>query len=124
MKLIKLNMRKNSYYNGWLTIYVLLHLLCVSFVYSDKSADNYVTSSQSECFTSKRIFSCFKYRVTRYIWSIATGHANLFQQDIIGPSVMNSSTFNFIQLSEPSKLEMFPEAREILGKCVTHVFFS
>lgn len=106
-------MRKNSYHNGWLTTCVLLHLLCVTFVYSEKNADNYVTSTQSECFTSKRIFSCFRYRVARYIWSIATGHANLFQQDI-GPSILNG-TFNFVQLSEPSGMEIFPEARQISG---------
>lgn len=110
-------MRRNLYYNScWLTICVLLHfLLCVTFVYGDKSADNYVTSSQSECFTSKRIFSCFRYRVARYIWSVASGHANLFQPDVVGPSVMNS-TVNFVQLSEPSRMDIFPEAREISGK--------
>lgn len=107
-------MRKESY-NGWFTTCILLHLLCVTFVCADnKSADDYVTSTQSECFISKRIFSCFRYRAARYIWSVATGQAKYFQHDTGSPSPTNSS-FNFVQLTEPSQVEIFPEARQISG---------
>lgn len=79
---------------------------------SNKLNDDYVLTTQSECYSSKRIVSCFKYRISRYLWSFATGRMNIFSQenDL-------SNGIKFIRLNEPSDNgAMFPESRQFSGK--------
>lgn len=90
-----------------------------------KASDDYVVSAQAECFTSKRIISCFRYKAARYLWSIANGRMNLFEHDnsrsIVGdPDASETDPaatgrFHFVQLSEPSSEVIFPEARQMPG---------
>lgn len=49
---------------------------------SEKKIDNYITSSKSECFSSKNIFSCVKYKAARFIWTVATGKVQLIKNPI------------------------------------------
>lgn len=93
-----------------------------------KPLDDYVVAAQSECFTSKRILSCFRYKAARYLWSAASGRMNWFDKDnsrtlmaadrASGGSSSDppvQSSFRFVQLSEPSTALVFPGARQEMG---------
>lgn len=87
---------------------------------ADKPLDDYVVAAQSECFTSKRIASCFRYKAARYLWSAASGRLNFFERDSSRRMVDDSadpvrSSFQFVQLSEPSTAMVFPGARQEMG---------
>lgn len=120
---IKMNAQKQR---GFLVMVVFLTFFLTNVHCStDKASDDYVVSAQAECFTSKRIISCFRYKAARYLWSIANGRMNLFEHDnsrsIVGdPDAPEadpaaSGRFHFVQLSEPSSEEIFPEARQMPG---------
>lgn len=49
---------------------------------NENSSDTYITSSKSECFSSRNLFSCVKYKTARFIWSIATGQVQLLTNPI------------------------------------------
>lgn len=103
-----------------LCIFVIYQLINVTFVQcydSDQNrniVDEYVLRAKSECFGSKRIFSCLKYRAARYIWSLANGENQYFQKDT-NSQMDTKHFFNIVQLSEPSTEMIFPEARQNSG---------
>lgn len=85
----------------------------------DLQADDYVATAQSECFASKRIMSCFRYKAARYLWSAANGRMNFFDPDnsrTLGKGASAGGSFNLVQLSEPSTEVIFPEARQQAGE--------
>ncbi|XP_055587677.1 uncharacterized protein LOC129740097 isoform X2 [Uranotaenia lowii] len=74
--------------------------------------DDYVLTTQSECYKSKRLVSCFKYRISRYIWSFASGRVNWFQsEDKARESGGNG--LRLVRLNEHQEDDVFPEARLI-----------
>lgn len=74
--------------------------------------DDYVLTTQSECYKSKRLVSCFKYRISRYIWSFASGRVNWFlSEDKAAESA--ASGLRLVRLTEPQEDDVFPEARQI-----------
>lgn len=76
--------------------------------------DDYVLTTQSECYKSKRLVSCFKYRISRYIWSFASGRMNwLLSED---KAYEGGNGLRLVRLNEPQEDDVFPEARQILRK--------
>ncbi|KXJ77426.1 uncharacterized protein LOC109414760 [Aedes albopictus] len=74
--------------------------------------DDYVLTTQSECYKSKRLVSCFKYRISRYIWSFASGRMNwLLSED---KAYEGGNGLRLVRLNEPQEDDVFPEARQIL----------
>lgn len=95
---------------------LIIVVRCLNSVHCEKlTTDDYVVSAQSECFSSKRIFSCFRYKAARYVWSMATGRMNLFDNDINQRAQFLDGNFSVVQLSEPSTEVIFPDARDISG---------
>lgn len=94
----------------------------------DRTTDDYVVSAQSECFASKRIVSCFRYKAARYLWSMANGKMNLFEHDNSRSIVSDAETstaasgFHFVQLTEPSHEILFPAARQLPGNLIIYFF--
>lgn len=67
------------------TIYLVCFftvLFCAVSCDENNNSDTYITSSKSECFSSKNLFSCFKYKTARFIWSVATGQVQLLKKPI------------------------------------------
>lgn len=107
------------------TTLITIGMLSAPAQAADHPADDYVATAQSECFSSKRIMSCFRYKAARYVWSAANGRLNFFEQDnsrtlgakgASSASNSMSTTFNLVQLSEPSTEMIFPEARQQAGE--------
>ncbi|XP_040153115.1 uncharacterized protein LOC120894534 [Anopheles arabiensis] len=73
--------------------------------------DDYVLNTQSECYKSKRLLSCFKYRFSRYLWSFATGRMNWFASE--NQAVETTGGLKLVRLNEPKEDDVFPEARQI-----------
>ncbi|XP_035772755.1 uncharacterized protein LOC118456260 [Anopheles albimanus] len=73
--------------------------------------DDYVLNTQSECYKSKRLLSCFKYRFSRYLWSFATGRMNWFAAENSG--VESANGLKLVRLAEPKEDDVFPEARQM-----------
>ncbi|XP_058116981.1 uncharacterized protein LOC131288667 [Anopheles ziemanni] len=73
--------------------------------------DDYVLNTQSECYKSKRILSCFKYRFSRYLWSFATGRMSWFATE--NSAVDSTSGLKLVRLNEPKEDDVFPEARQM-----------
>lgn len=76
----------------------------------DRKTDEYLSSVQSDCYSSKKLFSCFKYRIARYVWSFATGRINIFDHDTASKEFSNG--VKIVQLTEPDTTELFSEARQ------------
>lgn len=104
---------------------ITIGMLTAPVAAADHPVDDYVATAQSECFSSKRIMSCFRYKAARYLWSAANGRLNFFEQDnsrTLGvakdasASTSTSTSFNLVQLSEPSTEIIFPEARQQAGE--------
>lgn len=74
--------------------------------------DDYVLTTQSECYKSKRLVSCFKYRISRYIWSFASGRVNWFLSEDKASETAGAG-LRLVRLSEPQEDDVFPEARQI-----------
>ncbi|XP_055617195.1 uncharacterized protein LOC129762712 [Toxorhynchites rutilus septentrionalis] len=74
--------------------------------------DDYVLTTQSECYKSKRLFSCFKYRFSRYVWSFASGRMNWFVSE--DHPYEGGNGLQLVRLNEPQEDDVFPEARQIL----------
>lgn len=74
--------------------------------------DDYVLTTQSECYKSKRLVSCFKYRISRYIWSFASGRVNWFLSEDKASETVGAG-LRLVRLSEPQEDDVFPEARQI-----------
>lgn len=107
------------------TTLVAMALLIGPVAAADRPADDYVATAQSECFSSKRIMSCFRYKAARYLWSAANGRLNFFDQDnsrtlktgaAKDASSSAGTVFNLVQLTEPSTELVFPEARQQAGE--------
>ncbi|XP_055677150.1 uncharacterized protein LOC129786276 [Lutzomyia longipalpis] len=79
---------------------------------AEKKTDDYVLTTQNDCYTSKKFFTCLKYRTVRYIWAIATGRMNLFDHDT---NLESANTVRLVQLSVPEKEELFSEPRQLAG---------
>ncbi|KAL1380946.1 hypothetical protein pipiens_013826 [Culex pipiens pipiens] len=73
--------------------------------------DDYVLTTQSECYKSKRLVSCFKYRISRYVWSFASGRVNWFQAE--DKATDGGSGLRLVRLAEPQEDDVFPEARQV-----------
>lgn len=96
---------------------------CLIFLISDISgsennSDKYITSSKSECFTSRNLFSCIKYKTARFIWSVAVGQAQLIKNSIDGEHI------NLIKIPNNGKDTEFMEYRSETGKKKTNVKFE
>ncbi|XP_050087567.1 uncharacterized protein LOC126572366 [Anopheles aquasalis] len=78
---------------------------------SSLKLDDYVHNTQSECYKSKRLLSCFKYRFSRYLWSFATGRMNWFAAENSG--VEGANGLKLVRLAEPKEDDVFPEARQM-----------
>lgn len=76
--------------------------------------DDYVLTTQSECYKSKRLVSCFKYRISRYVWSFASGRVNWFQAE--DKATDGGSGLRLVRLAEPQEDDVFPEARQVSGE--------
>ncbi|XP_035891570.1 uncharacterized protein LOC118502931 [Anopheles stephensi] len=74
--------------------------------------DDYVLNTQSECYKSKRLLSCFKYRFSRYLWSFATGRMNWFAAENQAVESTGGG-LKLVRLNEPKEDDVFPEARQI-----------
>lgn len=93
-----------------------LLVICVRSSYCDKKSDEYVLTVQAECYSSKRLFSCFKYRFARYIWSFASGRMNLFETEATSTVDVDGSggTVKLVQLTEPERDDnIFQDQRQM-----------
>lgn len=137
-----------------MTVQRILFVFCVAIAFigsgisadvlnnnnNNKATDEYVAAAQNECFASKRIISCFRYKAARYLWAIANGRMNLFQHDNArvllhtetgptptadekkdGPNDGGGGGFHFVQLSEPSSEMIFPGARQLPGELIENI---
>lgn len=96
-----------------------LLVICVRSSYCDKKSDEYVLTVQAECYSSKRLFSCFKYRFARYIWSFASGRMNLFETEATSTVDVDGSggTVKLVQLTEPERDDnIFQDQRQMPSK--------
>lgn len=77
-----------------------------------KKVDDYVLNQQSNCYQSKQLVSCFRYRIAKTVWSFATGRMNLFAQE---NDLEGAGGIRVVRLADPEKSEMFPESRHSSG---------
>lgn len=101
------------FYNNVLKWTVML-IFIKEFTCSEYKSDEYLSSVQSECFSSKKIYSCTKYRVARYVWSFATGRTNLFEYNNTNNDFVNNVML--VKLSDPNDVEYFPDAKSFSSK--------
>lgn len=87
--------------------FVLLCLVCLISVSrcSEPNSDKYITSSKAECFSSKNLFSCIKYKTARFVWSVASGQIQLIKNPL------NSDHFNLIRIPNDGEDKEFSEYR-------------
>lgn len=78
---------KTLYFIGFCLVFLIGDISC-----NDNNLDNYITSSKSECFASKNLFSCVKYKTARFVWSVAVGQVQLIKNPL------NSENFNIIRI--------------------------
>ncbi|XP_058460020.1 uncharacterized protein LOC131435794 [Malaya genurostris] len=78
---------------------------------SSNKLDDYVLTTQSECYKSKRLISCFKYRISRYIWSFASGRMDWLLAE--KHAYEGGNGVKLVRLNEPQEDDVFPEARQI-----------
>lgn len=83
---------------------------CLVFLINDIScnennSDKYITSSKSECFASKNLFSCIKYKTARFIWSVAVGQVQLIKNPAY------NEHFNLIRIPNNGEDTEFSEYR-------------
>ncbi|XP_037029215.1 uncharacterized protein LOC119069262 [Bradysia coprophila] len=72
---------------------------------SDPNSDKYITASKAECFSSKNLFSCIKYKTARFIWSVAAGKIQLIKNPL------NSEHFNLVRITNDGEEKEFSEYR-------------
>lgn len=83
---------------------------CLAFLTSgiscnENNSDKYITTSKSECFSSKKLFSCIKYKTARFIWSVAVGEVQLLKNPIY------SEHLNIIRIPNNGEVADFSEYR-------------
>ena len=95
----------------------LVMLSASNLVKSEENAsklDDYVLTTQSECYKSKKILSCFKYRISRYIWTFAAGNMKIFADE----NGENRGTgLQIVRLNSPEVDDVFNEARASGNYC-------
>lgn len=79
---------------------------------SIKKVDDYVLNQQSNCYQSKKLLSCFRYRIAKTIWSFATGRMNLFAQE---NDPEGAGGIRVVRLTDPENTELFSEGRQSSG---------
>lgn len=95
---------KKSYIVCWLV------LLIGNISGNENNSDKYIASSKSECFASKNLFSCIKYKTARFIWSVAVGQVQLTKNPAI------SEHINLIRIPNNEEDTEFSEYRFDAGK--------
>ncbi|GAB0087547.1 hypothetical protein DMENIID0001_018710 [Sergentomyia squamirostris] len=91
----------------WIIVFLAVAIACAV---AEKKTDDYVLTTQNDCYASKKFFTCLKYRTVRYVWAIATGRMNLFDPDT---KLEGENRFRLVQLSDPEKEELFSEPRQL-----------
>lgn len=100
---------------------ISLFISVISFVYCENTFkyDDYVNIEKIQCLNEKVIFSCLKYRLARFIWSVANGQTNLFSNNKVDPA---NKLITIVKLEENETTEpdynISSDSRAISGKYV------
>lgn len=92
-----------EWYKSYFVLCLVVLIGCVRC--SESNSDKYITSAKSECFSSKNLFSCIKYKTARFIWSTAAGRIQLMQNPF------NSEHFSLIRISNDVDDKEYSEYR-------------
>lgn len=92
----------------------LLVIVCIfcQNISAIKQYDNYVLEAQTDCKSGKSYWSCMKYRLGRYLWSLELGAFHFVNGPRNGIELI---TLNNTDIST----ELFPEARFSSGNFKT-----
>ncbi|XP_055850369.1 uncharacterized protein LOC129914943 [Episyrphus balteatus] len=78
------------------------------------SGDEYLKLNQNECFVSHNIGSCFKYRLARILWKLATNNLGYFPNENSRDLTSNATRIiRLVHLSVPSNLLLGVDARQL-----------
>lgn len=106
---------------AWNTIQLLCFFTFLLFGVNcnGNNSDTYITSSRSECFSSKNLFSCVKYKAARFVWSVATGQVQLIKNPLyseyIVPISDNGADVDF------SEYRFESGTKKMKMKCVLYI---
>lgn len=83
-------------------ILVLIGINYFAEIQCYKNYDNYVLESYNDCTTNKRIYSCSRYRLAKYLWTLNLKHVG--------------SNYDIVSLNlTQDDADLFPEARYSTG---------
>lgn len=78
------------------------------------SDDEYIKENERNCFTSRRIFACVKFKTARFLWKLASNSYNYFPSDY-SRDISSNNHLKIVHLSEPSGVVAFENARSLVG---------
>lgn len=78
-------------------------------------SDEYVTRNQKQCFETRNLVSCIKYKAARIVWKLATNSNGFFPNEYARELREDTRRIRLIQLGEPSDLVVFTDARSLEG---------
>lgn len=77
------------------------------------SDDEYIKENEKNCFTSRRIFACIKFKTAKFLWKLASNSYNYFPNDY--SRGISNNHLKIVHLSQPSGMAAFQNARSLDG---------
>lgn len=78
------------------------------------TSDDYISENEKNCFISRKIFACVKFKTAKFLWKLATNSYNYFPNDN-SRTINGNSHMKFVHLTEPSGVAAFDNARSLAG---------
>lgn len=80
---------------------------------STVTSDEYIKENEKNCFISRRIFSCVKFKTAKFLWKLASNSYSYFPNDY--SRGIGNNHMKIVHLSEPSGVAVFDNARSLAG---------
>lgn len=78
-------------------------------------SDDYVMRNQKQCFESRSLVSCIKYKASKIIWKLATNGVGYFPKEYGRELREDKRRIRLIQLGQSSDVAVFSDARSLNG---------
>ena len=89
------------------------------------TSDEYVTHNQKQCFESRSLVACIKYKAAKIVWKVATNGMGFFPNEYGRELREDKRRIRFIQLGQAAdEIVVFNNARSLEGlyKSLVYVF--
>lgn len=77
------------------------------------SDDEYIKENEKNCFTSRRILACVKFKTAKFLWKLASNSYSYFPNDY--SRGITDNHLKIVHLSQPSGIAAFENARSLDG---------